>query len=151
MDLLAEVVKMWPPPVHFPVSSWGAGRQSGLFFWGHAYLPRQLSFRQGAGCSRATSGHQALVAAAVGFSVFWEIPRPHRSAGNRELPAVGAAWKHQRILLLDTAGAEFTSLCFSKHLTHQNELESPCGSFLPPCLPPQRPWACHHRTWRRRR
>lgn len=132
MDLLAEVAKMWPPPVHFPVSSWGAGRQRGLFFWGHAYLPRQLSFRQGVGGSRATSGHYAPVAAAAGFSAFQEIPQPHTSARKCELPAVGAARKHPRILLLDTAGAEFTSLCLSKHLMRQNELESPQGSFLPP-------------------
>lgn len=44
-----------------------------------------------------------------------------------------------------------TSLCFSKYLTRQNKLESPHGYFLPRCLQPQCPQACHSRTWRRRR
>lgn len=151
MDLRAEVSKIWPPPVRCPVSPWGAGRRSVLFFWGHAYLPRRLAFRQGAECSRATSGPHTPVPAAACFSVFWEIPQPHRSAGKHELLAIWAAWKHQRILLLDTAGAEFTSLCFSKHLTHQKELVSPRQSFFLPCLQPQRLQACHRRTWRRGR
>lgn len=117
MDLLAEVANIWPPPVDFPVSFWGAGRQSGLLLR-----------------ASPVSGNPSAT----------QVYREYK------LPAIGAAWKHQRILLLDTEGAD-TSLCFSKHSTRQNKLESPQGYFLSPCLKPQCPRACHSRTRRRGR
>lgn len=67
----------------------------------------------------------------------WEISQPHRLAGKNEFPAAGAARKHHRILIWDTAKAKFTWLCLPKQPICQNELESPCAWFSPS--------ACTHR------
>lgn len=109
-DLLAEVANIWPPPVDFPISFWGAGIQSGPFFWVRLiYLGFFSGKELGDKCDKWPSCSGSCCCR---LPLFQEILHPHKYTGKREFPSFGAAWKHQRILLLDTEGAQTSHFAF---------------------------------------
>lgn len=151
LDLLAQVANIWPPPwlslscsevlegrvAHFSVS----GLFSKAFFQARNWVMSVIS------------GHHTLVAAAAADFPLKDFRKSfsHAVLQGMRTPSFWGSLETSKNFAFGHRRDTYTSLCFSKYSTRQNKLESPPGYFLPPCLQPRCPQACHSGTWRRRR